>query len=193
MNGSRFSKKLVAVASLAFVGSLCLSACSEGSGKSTQPDRSQYSHASRVKLYTSVADLAKDSTVVVSGLVVSQKVVRDIDPTTEFTISEVQVADAPKSTNGIIKGGTILLRQLGSDKQIGPARIVETGKRYLLYLTASGLEGDLGSQYYVTGGTAGLYEALNSKSTSEIVSFSHGASDEGDQLPSQLSITSALG
>lgn len=68
------------------------------------------------------------------------------------------------------------------------------GSTYLLYLTPSGLSGALAGQYYVTGGTAGLYTAGSSggaaRSTS---SFSHIKSDEGDRLPADVTLADAAG
>lgn len=176
----------VAAVGIVVLGSLALAGCSSGSETSG-------SDGSRVKLYSSVAELAADSVVVVSGTVTAQRTAADIDPVTPFTISTISVTSVVKGA-GLATGAVIEVRQMGSAKQVGPAPLMTVGSGYLVYLTASGLAGSLASQYYVTGGTAGLYAASPSGASARSSnSFSRVDSGEGDQLPSSVTLAGAAG
>ncbi|MBF4609404.1 hypothetical protein [Curtobacterium sp. VKM Ac-1393] len=162
---------------------------------------SSSSHGSRVEFYSSTADLSDASTLVVSGTVTEQHVAQDIEGSGDFTLSTLHVADAPKDADGVDAGSDIVVRQLGSTANPGPAAFLEDGGTYLLYLTASGLDGDLASQYYVTGGEAGLYEeatqtaAKRSASTSDVSTFTKvpEGDEGGDTLPEQVTFEEAAG
>jgi hypothetical protein len=160
------------------------------------------SHGSRVEFYSSTAALSDDSTLVVSGTVTDQHVAQDIEGSGDFTLSTLHVADAPKGAAEVHAGSDIIVRQIGSSANPGPAPLLEDGKHYLLYLTASGLDGDLASQYYVTGGEAGLYK----EATQTAASTKRTASDDapmftkvsegdegGDTLPKQITLEDAAG
>lgn len=54
------------------------------------------SHMTRVRLYESIDELAEDSAIVIVGTVQSQRVVADIDPITDFTLSNVEVKEVVK-------------------------------------------------------------------------------------------------
>lgn len=109
---------------------------------------------SRVRLYGSVSELAEDSALVVTGRVVETRTVQDLDDHTDFTLSTVEV----RESNAAEAGELITVRQFGSDKQAPVVPLLVTGQDYLLFLTSSGLKGDLASHYYVTGSNAGIYQ-----------------------------------
>jgi hypothetical protein len=172
---------LVAVGSTAL-----LAACS-----STYSD----SHGSRVERYTSVEQLAEDSALIAVGTVVEQTTATDIDATTPFTLSSFEITEVSKGDAAVGEGDNIIVRQIGSEAEAGPADLFERGATYLLYLTPSGLEGKLASQFYVTGGTAGIYQAESASRGSDSTDalFTHAPSDEGDVLPDSLSVDGATG
>ena len=109
---------------------------------------------SRVRLYGSVSEMAEDSALVVTGRVVETKTVRDFDDETDFTLSTVEVLES----NDAKVGDLLTVRQFGSDKQEPVVPLLVTGHEYLLFLTSSGLKGDLATHYYVTGCNACIYE-----------------------------------
>ncbi len=146
------------------------------------------SEGSRSRLYSSVADLAADSEAVITGTVTRQHSATDIDPVTDFTISTVGVTAVVRGD--IPVGSTVEVRQFGTPKGVGPAPLLVPGSDYLLYLTPSGLDGDLSAQYYVTGGSAGLYA---SSSAGGRGIFTQMQPDEGDRLPAALTLNEANG
>jgi hypothetical protein len=181
-----------AVVGIAVLASLALAGCSSGSETSGSAATSG-SDGSRVKLYSSLPELSADSAVIASGTVTNQRTAADIDSVTEFTISTMSVSAVVKGS-GLASGSTLEVRQIGSAKHPGPAPLMTVGSTYLLYLTPSGLSGPLASQYYVTGGTAGLYIAGSSGVAARSSgSFSHINSDEGDRLPADVTLAGAAG
>jgi hypothetical protein len=153
------------------------------------------SGGSRVKFYSSVSELARDSAIVITGTVTQQRTATDVDPVTLFTISTVTVIAAIKGAS-LVAGSAVEVRQLGSANQVGPAPapLLAVGSAYLLYLTASGLSGALASQYYVTGSDAGLYEAPSpSVAANGKTLFAQMKSDRGDSLPTAITLDKALG
>lgn len=149
------------------------------------------SEGSRARLYDSVKALADDSVAVVYGTVASQRVATDID-STPFTISTVTVKAVPKGS-GIAPGATVEVRQVGDNTLVGPAPLLSRGDDYLLYLTLTGLPGDLATQHYVTGGEAGLFRASGANSEDGAVQFERMAQDSGDTLPPTLTLAQAQG
>lgn len=109
---------------------------------------------SRVRLYDSVSEMAEDSALVVTARVLETKTVQDIDAYTDFTLSTVEVLES----NEAKAGDLLTVRQFGSDEQEPIVPLLVTGQDYLLFLTNSGLKGDLASHYYVTGSSAGIYQ-----------------------------------
>ena len=109
---------------------------------------------SRVRLYGSVSEMVEDSALVVTGRVVETRTVQDIDEHTDFTLSTVEVRESNQAKTGDL----ITVRQFGSDEQAPLVPLLVTGQDYLLFLTSSGLKGELASHYYVTGSNAGIYE-----------------------------------
>ena len=70
------------------------------------------------------------------------------------------------------------------------------GQTALLYLTPTGLDGELASQYYPVGVTAGVYVldgdvAALSADNDSAVTFSHTVTDTGDSIPNVLSLEEA--
>jgi hypothetical protein len=179
------------ITTAAAVGSIVISALAL-TGCSTS-----HAEGSRVELYDSVPALAEDSSVVLSGTVREQKTATDIPGGGEFTLSTVVVGATAKTDASQPTGSTVVVRQLGSASTEGPAPLLEQGRTYLLYLTPSGLDGDLASQFYVTGGTAGVYEtqqnaAARSTGVTGDTEFTKAPSDEGDELPAELTLADAL-
>ncbi|GMA23474.1 hypothetical protein GCM10025864_12330 [Luteimicrobium album] len=161
---------------------------SEGSG----------ADGSRARLYNSPEDMASDSSAVIVGTVSGTRTVDDIDATTDFTLSDLRVDKVLKG--GFAEGASITVRQLGSKEQAPPATLLKPGSEYLLYLTASGLDGDLAKQYYVTGGNAGLYAASANSTAStranlaaDDAGFAQVDPEPGENLPESLTAESALG
>ncbi|MGW9113562.1 hypothetical protein [Microbacterium sp. NPDC055683] len=146
-----------------------------------------------MQLYESVQALADDSVVVAVVHVISQESANDIeeDKTAEFTLSTVVIDKVVKS-DGPTVGSEIIVRQDGGTQQASPTELVKVGDTYLLYLTASGLEGDLASQYYVTGANAGIYAASQDtagRGTSQV--FEQVVAETGEDLPAQITLEEA--
>lgn len=153
---------------------------------------SPHSAGSRVELYDSVPALAADSSIVQD-----QKTANDIPGGSEFTLSTVEVSATAKTDASHPAGSTVVVRQHGSAGNPGPGAMLEQGETYLLYLSPSGLDGDLASQFSVTGGTAGVYEtkqntAARNAAVTESTVFTKAPSDEGDDLPASLTLGDAL-
>ncbi|WP_345435707.1 hypothetical protein [Microbacterium gilvum] len=142
-----------------------------------------------MQLYESVHALADDSVVVAVVHVVSQESANETgeDKTAEFTLSAVVIDEVVKS-DGPAAGPEIIVRQDGGTEQAPPAELVEVGDTHLLYLTASELEGDVASQYYVTGANTGIYAASQDTAgcgTSQV--FEQVVAETGQDLPAQIS------
>jgi hypothetical protein len=178
---------IAAAAAVLSFGAVSLTGCS-----------SSHAEGSRVELYDSVPDLAADSSIVVSGTVQQQKTATDIPGSDEFTLSTVVIDATAKTDSDHPSGSSVVVRQHGNRDTEGPGPLLEQGKTYLLYLTPSGLDGDLASQFYVTGGTAGIYEtqqnaaARSAGGVAEDTEFTKAPSDEGDKLPAELTLEDAL-
>lgn len=87
-----------------------------------------------------------------------------------------------------------MVRQTGSVAQSAPTELLTEGEEYLLYLTPSNLPGELASQYYVTGLSAGIYQkkdpsAANRTSQSDLdsdVIYTRADPDTADHLPTNI-------
>lgn len=170
-----------------------LAGCSTPTSESARNASSASVHASRVRFYSSLKDMKADSAVVVQGVVTSQRVTRDIDPDTVFTVSTLTIQNAVKGKANL-KRSTVEIRQFGATKEDGPATMLQNGSAYILYLTRSGLPGPQADQYYVTGGSAGMYGAgiaLASQSKSQATKFSQVERDNGDNLPLTVDLAQA--
>lgn len=184
--------------SRAFITAVTLAAASGcGSGGVSDSTQGSGSDMSRVRLYSNVAELAADSKLVVEGTATGQSVADDVDPTTDFTLSEVTIVKVLRGANNIKVGNSIVVRQMGSGKQTPPVPILVPGQVYLLYLTPSGLDGPLSSQYYITGANAGIYvqpsTGLAPAVAGTATQFSQVQRQTGENLPASLSDTQALG
>jgi hypothetical protein len=144
-----------------------------------------------------VASLAGDSSIVLAGTVQDQEIASDMPGGGEFTLSTVGISATAKTDANHPDGSTVVVRQHGTAGDPGPGSLLTEGRTYLLYLTPSGMDGDLASQFSVTGGTAGIYakhrSAVRSPTTVvESTEFTGTSSDEGDHLPAQLTLGDAL-
>lgn len=159
-------------------------------------------HGSRTELYKSVEGIAADSSIAAVVEVRSQEVLK---PASErdfaFTLSSVTVVSTltPKGlanelastvqTDPLSDGSEIVVRQMGTADIETPAPILKTGEQYLLFLVPSMLEGEAASQFWVTGGSAGVYEVAGDDfARGSDVSFTHGPFEEGDTLPPTLTV-----
>lgn len=73
----------------------------------------------------------------------------------------------------------VFVRQVGVQGDAAPYPFLRSGDVYLLFLTPTMLDGDASKQFYITGGSAGIYAEQDGK-------FVHGPFDEGDSLPRTL-------
>ncbi|WP_129789244.1 hypothetical protein [Promicromonospora panici] len=158
---------------------LTLAACATGSSGDQVTD----AHAPRVKLYDSVADLAADSGLVVTGQVVDQTTATDIDDVSEFTLSTFEISTVIAGAADVA-GQQVVVRQHGSAEHLPPAPLLEKEGAYLLYLTPSGLDGELAKHYYITGANAGMYQATGSLARTATDTFTQIAPEEGENLRS---------
>ena len=199
-------KSQIVIAAVAICALTGLTGCSQGGGTSSEDI--SVMHGSRAQLYGSVRDLAGDSSLAIVGTIGAQKVAKDIDDQTPFTISTVNVIKTVKTPafGSKLKGGgaetktevmEVEVRQLGTSAMSEvPAAILKQGSTYLLFLTPSMLGGDLAHQYYVTGGDAGIYigpsQAL---STGKVPTtrFTQAVAVKGEALPAALNTSELEG
>lgn len=209
------SRKVIVVTCMVVLSTALLSACGQiASTSSTTSGGRQTVHSgasiSRVQLYDSVASIADDSDLVITGKVSSTKVVRDVDDLTDFTILDVTVAQVLRGTLDV---DHVTVRQTGSANQGSAERLLSEGSVVMLFLTSSGLPGNLATQYYVTGANAGVYtvsDDMSSAAWDALRPMSDGRSaatdaafpsferlnpDSGDTLPESLTgieVTAAI-
>jgi len=122
--------------------------------------------------------MAGDSALVIIGTVVSDSVVTDVDPVTEFTLATIRIGDVVKARSPFVQGSKVVVRQVGSASQITEVPLMKVGRQYLLYLTPSGLPGERATQFYVTGANAGVYAQSGDPS-----SFKQVQRRDGEDLP----------
>lgn len=196
MNRSQNVWRKTAAVSFAITAVVALGGCASGSTgapESISEEHGSDAHLTRAQLYPDIDALASDSAAIVVGTVTEQRVAADIDDATDFTISSFEVSETLKSNGSTEPGAVVDVRQIGSEEQAAPTDLLTPGSTYLLYLTPSGLEGELASQYYVTGANAGLYEAVGSENRSDAsvdtgLQFVQVDGTEGEPLPNELSI-----
>src|SRR5690606_34052668 len=99
----------------------------------------------------------------------------------DFTISTMHVDQVLYGSDAVKAGTDIVVRQAGSPRA-APQTLLRTDGEYLLFLVASGLDGELASQFYVTGGNAGLYQADGTDQGG----FAQMGPDGGGTLPARL-------
>lgn len=194
--------KAIGVAIAVLICATCtLSACSTDTTQAQADDGTSSSHGqtngststefSRVKLYETLDDLAADSSLIVIGTAEAVEVTHDIDGLTPFSVFNVAVSEVLKGDVAV--GDTVVMRQTGGE---GDPGVLEDGQTALLYLTPTGLDGELASQYYPVGVTAGVYVldgdvAALSADNDSAATFSHTVTDTGDSIPNVLSLEEA--
>jgi hypothetical protein len=190
--------KIYAVVLAAPILLLSVSACgaspstsANSEGSSTTQVTTFASEGSRARLYNSIKELSSDSRLVVYGTAGPHEEVADLSPDVDFTLTTVTIEAPIKPSANKMEGQQIIVRQMGSSRQPTEIPKLVEGETYLLFLTASGLDGDLASQYYITGATAGMYEAagpvdIKNRSTLRSTPFSKVPSDDGDKLPEMI-------
>lgn len=128
-----------------------LAACTSSSISGTGSHGSPHIDVSRVKSYTSVAQLAADSTLVANVQVTSQQ--SATAGTLPFITSTAQVQHVIIGTAA--PTSSIVINQVGNANTTSTAPLTQVGTSYLVFLTrtkAPSLNG-----YYVVGVGAGLY------------------------------------
>ena len=149
-----------------------------------------FSSGSRVKLYNSIKELAADSTLVASIDVTSQKEYPETDSASAYTASTAEIT-AIFQTAGLpgdarldqkfSAGEEIVIRQLATGNSVsedGSKIVIDASGSYLVFLVESGVPGASGNEFYITGGTAGLFGADGDKY--------QWLGNEGDKLPNSL-------
>lgn len=90
-----------------------------------------------------------------------------------------------------------MVRQIGSQNIGAQSELLLQDDVYLLYVTESGLEGELAQQYYVTGANAGIYISESGKPSSSVANptqiFAQFSPQEGESLPVKMSLADAGG
>lgn len=178
----RLAGLATAVASVAIAAAGC-----------STPDPVPESEYSRVAFYDSLEALRADSDAVVVGRVVDQEVADDLEPGFHFTLTQVEVMDAD-ATSGLAAGDTIVVRQVGGADTPPPANLLGPEDTYLLFLTLSGLDGRLATQFYPTGVVAGIYVAPGIDGDMvKSLTFTQFERDDAEDLPTEITAREALG
>ncbi len=190
---------------VALAGTALLAGCGAGgtgAGASSSSDdhvSSSGSALSRARLYGSLQELTADSPVIVAGTAGAQEVVADITPGLDFTLTSFEVGASVRPAGDPVEGQDIVVRQVGSADQGLHEPLLVEGQVYLLFLTPSGLDGDLASHYYPVGVTAGLYALRDAASRPQdreawrSVVFEELAPAPGDVLPDTVTETDVTG
>lgn len=191
----KMSNKTILTTAIAAVISLSLLLGGCGTDNAVVNSSSNMGGMSRVKLYDSEKSLADDSVAIVIGRVTDQSVERGIlDDSTDFTINDISIFSKIKGGDEVDPGNVIKVRQTGSEEQVSGDKLLDDGVTYLLYLSPSGLDGALSQQYYITGATAGVYQADESSSNTVNMQNDNGNgfifkrvnADSGDNLPETI-------
>ncbi len=142
------------------------------------------SSGSRAELFGSVQSLSAASSAVAIVDVVDQYSVDDSTPTTVSTVRPVKVLTPERlgeasetALDALPKEVTVRQVPVSLEK----STVMKVGARYLVFLTLSGKDDAAQNDFYVTGGSAGVYEAQDD-------GFVHGPFEEGDTLPETLSV-----
>jgi len=185
-SGATRARRLVGV--MTAVASVAIAAV----GCST-PDPVPEGEYSRVAFYDSVEALRADSDAVIVGRAIDQEVADDIEPGFHFTLSHVEVMEGD-AESGLAAGDTIVVRQVGGADTPPLTNLLGRADTYLLFLTLSGLDGRLATQFYPTGVVAGIYVAAgNDHDNVDQLTFTQFERDEADDLPTELTTREALG
>lgn len=117
-----------------------------------------------------------------------------------YTLFAVEVRDVAQSIElGVAAqqptiGDTIEIRMLGTSGYPGPMPRLEDGRTYLTFLRPTGLAEAGADQYYLVGGTAGLYQTdrpLDAAAPVDVSSLpfdKDGIANEGDSLPARVTM-----
>lgn len=147
----------------------------------------------RATTYTSISQLTKDSSVVLSGTVSTDvaEVVFDESGKSDppYTISTVTVKEVlatpgalPIKGNTPKVGDTIRVYQLGKpDSLMGGGNVLGRGDTYVFFLVPTMIPGANAADYFPTGTFSGIYKVSPEDGT-----LSQKPS-EGDKLPATLS------
>lgn len=153
-----------------------------------------HGEGSRHHIYSSIEEVIGDSTLVIEATIVATSGVETGDGV-GLTSLTAQVAtqyfpeglglspvDGGKGGGADPKldSGEVQVLQAGA-AGTGPVPGLREGGTYLLFLTHSGLEGELAGAYFVTGAVAGIYESTDGGS-----SFTR-VSEDDPALPTVLS------
>lgn len=170
-------------------------------GISQSTSRFQFS---RVKLYSSMKEMADDSSHIVAGIVTSQKVEEDVAaPGTHVTLSKFRIMDSLKGDKKA--GEEITINQDGRDDPM----IIKKNEVVLLFLhemyTGDARDLPWKGQYSVAGVWAGIYSlnkvnefttlstiestSSNREKNEEEVNFSRFMISDSDQLPETVSLS----
>ena len=165
------------------VGASVLTGCS-GAGA---PDSESRGVPDRARFYGSLDELVGQSDVVVTGVATSQvEEGQPDDPGLTWTLTTVEVDATLTAGADDLTGTTVVVRQTGSaDRPISGWPVLAEDDRYLLALSKSAGPGAGATEYFVTGGPAGVYEATDGVRDGAPV-FEAMSSDPGDDLPGDV-------
>lgn len=167
-----------------------LTGCSGAGQTGSTSSGGSGAHGSRVRFYDSLKAITKDSTLVVVGTAGPQTVADDLNTGVDFTRTEFGVSKVLKHKGELPQNNSIIVRQDGSNipaqenaaSQSPSTPLLESGKTYMLFLTvATGLPGELASQYYVTGANAGLY--MDAATAPPVTASAQSNSNESSAAP----------
>ena len=158
-----------------------------GCGGAGAPDSESGGVADRARFYGSLDELVDASDVVVTGVATSHvEEGQPGDPGLTWTLTTVEVDATITSGADDLTGTTVVVRQTGSSaRPIEDWPLLVEDDRYLLALTKSAGPGAGPTEYFVTGGPAGVYEATDDVRDGAPV-FEAVSSDSGDDLPGDV-------
>lgn len=136
--------------------------------------QTSHGEGSRSRLYSSLEELAADSPVVV----VAAGDERDVDARMSRTSTASTVVDVVRGDVEV--GNQLIVWQMGTPEAPGPSPLLSARSRYLLFVTPTGLDGAAPNEYWVVGGTAGLWSDAGGSYVR--------VADEGDALPSTITL-----
>jgi hypothetical protein len=149
---------------------------------------------SRAVLYDSLESLQKDSEAAVLVTVTGQKEFAKTDSASAYVASTATVEDpfSPASlgekqgTTALAAGATIRIRQLGALNDSEGAPMLQPGGQYVLFIVPTEAPGAMSDEFYITGGTAGMYR-LDEGARAESGAFEK-IGNEGDTLPATITL-----
>ena len=179
VSGPRPSSSALLLAVVASVLTGCGGTGATDTESGGEPDRGHF--------YESLDELVGASDVVVTGVATSQRDEQAAnDPGLSWTLTTVKVDSTITSETSELTGTTIVVRQTGSAaRPVKNWPLLVEDDRYLLVLTKSDGPGADPTEYFVTGGPAGVYEAGDDVRDGAPV-FTAMTSDSGDDLPGDV-------